>query len=273
MKNLKQISAVTLGVVLTAVAATAYANNDGSGHNWMPNQPTNNYWQAPSWSGFNNGPGFNSPRFSSNPGFNNPGFSNPSFNNNMPPMYNAAPQQRQVQPNQQAQNRQPNQPPVAPPGYRPPGPYNNQAPNAYRGNQSPPNYRPYPPQRAPNPNMQPNMRQNTGPSAFNTPGYNPYRNNRGNRMPWGGNNNRFGNNKFWGNSGPSKWMNPSKDNWENSWDDMINAPSRMGDMPGGWTAPEVTMPNPIDIGDQFQDNLKDLPDQMRDGQIGNDVSN
>lgn len=68
-------------------------------------------------------------------------------------------------------------------------------------------------------------------------------------------------------------MNPSKRNWENSWDDMINAPSRMGTMPGGWTAPEVTMPNPIDMGDQMQDNLKDLPEQMKDMNVGNDVTN
>ncbi len=68
-------------------------------------------------------------------------------------------------------------------------------------------------------------------------------------------------------------MNPGKRNWENSWDDMINSPSRMGTMPGGWTAPEVTMPNPIDMGDQMQDNLKDLPEQMKDMDVGNDVTN
>jgi len=66
-------------------------------------------------------------------------------------------------------------------------------------------------------------------------------------------------------------MNPGKDNWEQSWDDMINAPSRMGEMPGGWTAPEVTVPNPIDMGDQMQDNAKDLPEQMRNMDVGNDV--
>jgi hypothetical protein len=67
-------------------------------------------------------------------------------------------------------------------------------------------------------------------------------------------------------------MKPSKDNWEDSWDDMINAPSRMGEMPGGWTAPEVTVPNPIDMGDQVQDNMRDLPEQMKDGNIGNTVT-
>ncbi len=64
-------------------------------------------------------------------------------------------------------------------------------------------------------------------------------------------------------------MNPGKRNWENSWDDMINAPGRMGEMPGGWTAPEVTVPNPIDMGDQVQDNVKDLPEQIKDMDVDN----
>jgi hypothetical protein len=100
---------------------------------------------------------------------------------------------------------------------------------------------------------------NDGPSAFNTPGYNPYRDNNRNR------------NKFWGNSGPGTWMNPNKGNMERGWDDMINSPSRMGKMPGGWTAPEVTMPNPVDMGDQIQENVQDLPEQVRNMDVGNDV--
>jgi hypothetical protein len=91
------------------------------------------------------------------------------------------------------------------------------------------------------------------------PGYHRYRNNGWN------------NNKFWGRSGPSTWMNPNKNNMERGWDDMMNAPSRMGEMPGGWTAPEVSMPNPIDMGDQIQDNVKDLPEQMRNMDVGNEV--
>jgi len=98
------------------------------------------------------------------------------------------------------------------------------------------------------------------PSAFNTPGYNPNRNYYRNRNS---------SNKFWGRSGPGTWVNPNKGNMERGWDDMINAPSRMGEMPGGWSAPEVSMPNPVDIGDQMQDNAKDLPDQVRNMDVGN----
>jgi hypothetical protein len=78
-------------------------------------------------------------------------------------------------------------------------------------------------------------------------------------------------NKFWGDSPPDKWFPPKKDNWETAWDDMINAPSRQGQMPGGWYAPEVYFPNPVDVGDQFKDNAKDLPEQIKDMDVGNTV--
>lgn len=152
--------------------------------------------------------------------------------------------------------------PPAPPAYAQPPAYNNyQAPpaNAYRPVPPPPNAygQAYPPPpRGPYGYVPDN-----GASAFYTPGYNRYRNGRGG----------WNRNKFWGRSGPSKWMHPNKDNLEQGWDDMINAPSRMGKMPGGWYAPEVTMPNPIDMGDQVQDNMKDLPEQIKDMNVGNEV--
>lgn len=110
---------------------------------------------------------------------------------------------------------------------------------------------------------------NDSPSAFNTPGYNPNRN----RNPGYNSNrdNRRNRNKFWGGSGPGSWMNPNKGNMERGWDDMINSPSRMGKMPGGWTAPEVTMPNPVDMGDQVQDNVKDLPEQIKNMDVGDNI--
>ncbi len=236
--SLKQLSTVAIAIAIGTCTFASQAN-DGARY------PSNNYWQAPNWSGFSGQPSYNQ----------------------APPAYNQAP------PANNSYQRPP------PPAYRqPPANYSTPPPptGPYSGAQVP---RQNPYRGAPAPRGPYN-----GPSAFNTPGYNPNYGNRRNTnsMPWGGGNssmpwsrgnNRNGNNKFWGRSGPSTWMNPSKDNWENSWDDMINAPSRMGDMPGGWSAPEVTMPNPIDMGDQFQDNLQDLPEQMKDGNIGNDVSN
>jgi hypothetical protein len=111
--------------------------------------------------------------------------------------------------------------------------------------------------RANTPRANTPSRANSRPPAYYNPDYNRYRNKGRNK------------NKFWGRSGPGTWMNPNKGNMDRGWDDMINAPSRMGRMPGGWTAPEVTMPNPVDIGDQMQDNVEDLPDQMRDMDVGN----
>jgi hypothetical protein len=226
--SVKQLSTAILTIAFGACTFAAQANDEAS-HNWMPKHPTDNYWQAPNWSGFSTPPAQNSAPLAYNNNYQRPVAPPPPQRYGRPPAYYP-----------------PNINRSAPPP--PAGPYN-AAPmpraNPYRGAPAP---------RGPNYN---------GPSACYTPGYKPYRRN----------NNGWNNNRFWGRSGPSTWMNPSKRNWENSWDDMINAPSRMGEMPGGWTAPEVTMPNPIDMGDQFQDNVKDLPEQMRDMDVGNDVKN
>ncbi len=150
----------------------------------------------------------------------------------------------------------------------PPRPYyNRRPPMSYRGGYPgraapyyrrtpPPAYGAYPPPLRRPANLPP-YGPEYGPSAFYMPGYNP-RNDR-----WRNRNN------FWGRSGPERWMHPSKENLEQGWDDMLNAPSRMGEMPGGWTAPSVSMPNPVDLADQFQENVKDLPEQIRDMDVGN----
>ena len=87
----------------------------------------------------------------------------------------------------------------------------------------------------------------------------PWGSNRGGRsMPW--DSGRGGRNMPW-DSGRGGWMN--KDKFADRWDDMLNAPSDMGEMPGGWTAPSVSVPNPVDVGDEFNDAARDAPDQMR----------
>jgi len=75
-------------------------------------------------------------------------------------------------------------------------------------------------------------------------------------MPWGGKRSP------WGSRGSrGTWMD--KDEFADMWDDMLNAPSDMGEMPGGWSAPSVSVPNPVDVGDEFGDAARDVPDQMR----------
>ena len=84
-------------------------------------------------------------------------------------------------------------------------------------------------------------------------------NNRGSGFsPWGG---RGGRDPF-GNRGPEDWFDPGKGSMSRNWDDALDAPSRMGEMPGGWTAPSVSAPNPIDVGEEFGDATRDAPDQM-----------
>ncbi len=285
------VAAIALSGTVAFASPTTNSDNDNSEHKWMPKQPVSTYWQAPDFnfseperaarpaytpaqhmppmrnnpnrppvasrptnpdmsrSGMNrpdmSRPGMNRPNMS-RPAMNQPGMSRPGMNrHNMNQQNMNCPNMNCPNMNQRGMNqRNMGRPDM------------NMMPPMQRSNRG------YPPPRGPY------YGPDRGASAYNMPGYNPNRQYRMGGHPG----NRRNNNKFWGRSGPSTWMNPSKRNWENSWDDMINSPSRMGTMPGGWTAPEVTMPNPIDMGDQMQDNLKDLPEQMKDMDVGNDVT-
>ena len=148
-------------------------------------------------------------------------------------------------------------------------PYANQAaPYGYN-----PGYQNYPPQGT----------QGYGPNTYQTPGYRPqpyrnqnyggpsfsgpWNNSRGNSMPWSNNrgssmpwSNNRGSSMPW-DGGRGGWMD--KDRFSNHWDDMLNAPSDMGELPGGYTAPSISVPNPVDVGDELQDAASDAPDQMR----------
>ncbi len=63
-----------------------------------------------------------------------------------------------------------------------------------------------------------------------------------------------------------------KNKLEDMWDDMVNAPHDAGRMPGGWKAPSISMPNPVDVTDQFGMQFDKLPSQIREMDVGNDVS-
>lgn len=149
-------------------------------------------------------------------------------------------------------------------------------------------YPPPPPPGAMQNNMPP---PNMHPQPYH-PGYPPpyYRNNRGgfNNMPFNRFNNRnFSNGPFsnrpwnrfnngWGNNGwgnnsnygpdtqwftdtPRRWMRQGpKEGAGQVFDDFLDAPSRLGDMPGGWSAPTISVPNPIDVMDELEDGSRDM---------------
>jgi hypothetical protein len=71
--------------------------------------------------------------------------------------------------------------------------------------------------------------------------------------------------RVWG-AGPQVWMDPTdpKDGMSQAWDDMMNAPARMGRVPPGWKAPTIDIPNPIDVGDEFEKNVRRAPTIMRE---------
>ncbi len=285
------VAAIALSGTVAFASQPTNPDANNSEHRWMPKQPVSTYWQAPNFN-------FPTPEKPARPDYAPPQHMPAMMENpyRPPAASRPAPTHRPSHPSSPGMNRADmsrpgmNRPRMDRPNMNQPGmnPRNMNRQNMNRQNMNCPNMncpnmnqrsmnqrsmqRPdanrMPPMQNPNrgyPPRGPYYGPDTGASAYNMPGYNPNRNYRGN--------NRGNNNKFWGRSGPSTWMNPSKRNWENSWDDMINSPSRMGTMPGGWTAPEVSMPNPIDMGDQMQDNVKDLPEQMKDMNVGNDVKN
>ena len=96
------------------------------------------------------------------------------------------------------------------------------------------------------------------------PGYKgPKNRKRGRDYPWGGKDMPWDSKSMPWSSKKGRggsWFD--KDKMADAWDDMINAPSDMGEMPGGWSAPSVSMPNPVDVGDEFDRAARDLPDQM-----------
>ena len=71
--------------------------------------------------------------------------------------------------------------------------------------------------------------------------------------------------RVWG-AGPQVWLNPTdpKEGMSQAWDDMMNAPHRMGRVPPGWKAPTIDIPNPIDVGDEFEKNARRAPTIMRE---------
>ncbi len=69
----------------------------------------------------------------------------------------------------------------------------------------------------------------------------------------------------WGNDVPFKWMDPSdpEESIANMWEDAINTPYNMGRMPPGWTAPQISVPNPIDVENEFERNFRNAPTEFR----------
>ncbi len=125
------------------------------------------------------------------------------------------------------------------------------------------------------------------PWGGNRPGNSPWNGNRRfGGMPWGGRNNGsrgpipFESNftpwstRFWDEIGEGgempfknmdEWFDPNepREGLGNMWDDLLNAPNEAGQMPGGWTAPSISVPNPVDVQREFEKASKQVPDEIR----------
>jgi len=249
---------IGLGLILASAQLQAQSQNtppapygpyssspsNDAGHNWVPSRPKNPYWQAPGQSGDQA-----SRQGSYNPQANRQTRSAPAQARN--PYQQPAQQYSQQYAPRSYGYGQPSasyQQPASRP-YSGQSPAYRNTPPGYYGNQS---YRP-----APAPSYGPSY--GPGYSQAYRPPVRPYPRKKKNKR------------RFWGDTTPKDLMHPTKENWEQAWDDMMLSPYNAGEMPGGWYAPEVYLPNPVDIGDQFKDNAKDLPEQIKDMDVGNTV--
>lgn len=57
------------------------------------------------------------------------------------------------------------------------------------------------------------------------------------------------------------WPDFYTDGTSNMWNDMINAPFKMGRMPGGWRAPSLSMPDPVTIGDAVTNQIPPIMEE------------
>ena len=58
------------------------------------------------------------------------------------------------------------------------------------------------------------------------------------------------------------WPDFYTDSTNDMWDNMINAPFKMGRMPGGMRAPSLSMPDPVTIGDAVTNQLPPMAEEM-----------
>lgn len=57
------------------------------------------------------------------------------------------------------------------------------------------------------------------------------------------------------------WPDFYTDSTNDMWDEMINAPFKMGRMPGGWRAPSLSMPDPVTIGDAVLNQMPPMAEE------------
>lgn len=154
--------------------------------------------------------------------------------------------------------------PARPPAYngRAYGPYN----PGYSNNR-PYNVRPY------NNGYYNNRPSNNGPFGNNPMdnfGFGPFSKNS-NDAPWetwpfGGPDSLWNRREIpFKDRSPVDWVQPDdpKEGMAIMWDDLISSSDELGEMPGGWYVPSVSVPNPVDLEDQLEKASKEVPDLIR----------
>ncbi len=117
------------------------------------------------------------------------------------------------------------------------------------------------------------QRSNSGPFGNNPMdnfGFGPFSKNS-NEAPWetwpfGGRDSLWNRREIpFKDQSPTDWFQPGdpKEGMAIMWDDMISSPDELGEMPGGWNVPSISVPNPVDLEDQLEKASKEVPDLIR----------
>ena len=114
--------------------------------------------------------------------------------------------------------------------------------------------------------------QNSGPFSGNNPmdnfGFGPFNRDTApwETWPFGGRDSLWNRKELpFKNQSPADWVNPGdpKEGLAIMWEDLISAPDELGEMPGGWYVPSISVPNPVDLEDQMEKASKEVPDLIR----------
>ena len=115
-------------------------------------------------------------------------------------------------------------------------------------------------------------RSNSGPFGGNNPmdnfGFGPFNRDTApwETWPFGGRDSLWNKKElpFKGRN-PADWFDPAdpKEGLAIMWEDLISAPDDLGEMPGGWYVPSISVPNPVDLEDQLEKASKEVPDLIR----------
>lgn len=96
-------------------------------------------------------------------------------------------------------------------------------------------------------------------NSFSNPMNNMFGNNNSGNMPFFGNT-RSNRKKAWGTE-RNIWPDFYTDFTDDAWDTMMSGPRDLGEMPGGWRFPYISMPDPVTVSDAITNQFPPIAEE------------